>query len=55
MAFLSALSPVQWLCGSLHPDRGRMTFAEWTAGIAAHYDNHLTQIGHALAGSPTGA
>jgi hypothetical protein len=50
LAFLDSLTPQQWLRGSIHPERGRVTFAEWTAGIAAHDDAHLDQLQRALAG-----
>jgi len=50
LAFLKALTPEQWQRGSLHPSRGRITFAEWTAGMAAHDDNHLEQLARAFAG-----
>jgi DinB superfamily len=48
LEFLERLSPLQWERGSIHPERGRVTFGEWTAGIAAHDDNHLQQMLRAL-------
>jgi hypothetical protein len=50
LSLLGALSPAQWQRASIHPERGRVTFEEWTAGIAAHDDNHLEQLRRALAG-----
>jgi hypothetical protein len=49
LALLAALTPEQWQRGSIHPERGRVTFEEWTAGIASHDDNHLAQLQRALA------
>jgi hypothetical protein len=49
LALLAALTPEQWQRGSIHPERGRVTFEEWTAGIASHDDNHLAQVRRALA------
>ncbi|MEX1253398.1 MAG: DinB family protein [Dehalococcoidia bacterium] len=49
LALLDSLSPGQWQRGSIHPERGRITFEEWTAGIASHDDNHLEQLRRALA------
>jgi hypothetical protein len=48
LALLGKLSPEQWQRGSIHPERGRITFEEWAAGIAAHDDNHLEQLRRAL-------
>jgi hypothetical protein len=48
LAFFAALTPEQLKRGSIHPERGRVTFAEWTAGIAWHDDNHLEQLRRAL-------
>ena len=48
LALLAALTPEQWQRGSIHPERGRVTFEEWTAGIASHDDNHLEQLRRAL-------
>ena len=50
LAFLRGLSREQWQRGSLHPTHGRVTFAEWTAGMAGHDENHLAQLGRALEG-----
>lgn len=45
-----ALSPNQWQRGGLVPSVGRRTIAEFTAGVAAHDDNHLDQVRRALEG-----
>lgn len=50
LALFAALTPEQLERGSIHPERGRVTFAEWTAGIAWHDDNHLEQLQRALDG-----
>jgi hypothetical protein len=50
LALLAALPAEQWARGSIHPSHGRVTFADWTAGIAAHDDNHLAQLCRALDG-----
>lgn len=50
LALLARLTPAEWARGSLHPAHGRVTFAEWTAGIAAHDDTHLAQLARALDG-----
>ncbi len=42
----------QWKRGSLHPLHGRVTFEDWTAGMAGHDDNHLNQLRRALDGRP---
>jgi hypothetical protein len=52
LALFRALSPQQWKRGSIHPAHGRVTFEEWTAGMAAHDDNHLEQLRRALDGRP---
>lgn len=52
LALLGALSPQQWKRGSIHPAHGRVTFEEWTAGMAAHDDSHLDQLRRALDGRP---
>jgi hypothetical protein len=48
LALLSSLSDEQWNRGSIHPEDGRVTFADWTGGMAAHDDNHLDQLSSAL-------
>ena len=48
LALLGALSPEQWQRASIHPEHGRTTFEEWTAGVAGHDDNHLEQLRRAL-------
>lgn len=50
LVLLGRLSPAQWERGALHPNRGRWTFADWTAGMARHDDAHLEQLRRALAG-----
>lgn len=50
LGFLGRLTPGQWQRGSVHPTLGRMTFADWTALLAAHDDNHLSQLQRALEG-----
>jgi hypothetical protein len=52
IALLKALTPEQWKRGSIHPVHGRVTFEDWTAGMAAHDDNHLDQLRRALDGRP---
>ena len=52
LALFYALSPEQWKRGSIHPAHGRVTFEEWTAGMAGHDDNHLDQLRRALDGRP---
>ena len=44
LAFLAALADGQWSRGSIHPRFGRVTFDDWTAILAWHDDNHLTQL-----------
>jgi hypothetical protein len=44
LAFLGRLTPQQWQRGSIHPEHGRVTFEDWTAGMAGHDDNHLSQL-----------
>jgi len=46
------LQPEQWPRRCQHPTLGRVTFADWTALMAAHDDNHLAQVERALAGQP---
>jgi DinB superfamily len=50
MALLGRLTPSEWQRGCLHPTFGRIDFRDWTAGMAAHDDNHLAQLGRALEG-----
>ena len=52
LALLRSLSSEQWTRGSMHPAHGRVTFEEWTAGMAGHDDNHLDQLRRALDGKP---
>ncbi len=49
LALLNNLSLSQWQRTSIHPEHGRVTFEEWTAGVASHDDNHLAQLKRALA------
>jgi hypothetical protein len=49
LALLGKLSPEQWQRTSVHPEHGRVTFEEWTGGVASHDDNHLAQLQRALA------
>lgn len=48
--FLNRLTSAQWQRGCLHPTLGRLTFGDWTALLAAHDDNHLSQLKRALEG-----
>lgn len=48
--FLRRLTPEQWQRASLHVTLGRMTFSDWTAGMAGHDDTHLAQLQRALQG-----
>ncbi len=48
LAFLGNLSGHQWQRTSIHPERGRVSYEDWTAGIASHDDNHLEQLRLAL-------
>ena len=50
LALLGGLTPPEWQRGCLHPTFGRVDFRDWTAGMAAHDDNHLAQLGRALEG-----
>lgn len=50
LEFLGRLTPGQWQRGSIHPTLGRLTFADWTALLAGHDDNHLSQLQRALEG-----
>ncbi|HET7876979.1 MAG TPA: DinB family protein [Methylomirabilota bacterium] len=52
LALLGKLTPEEWRRGSIHPVHGRVTFADWTAGMAGHDDNHLDQLTRALDGRP---
>jgi hypothetical protein len=51
LTFLQRLHTEQWQRGCIFPDDRRMTFAGWTAAMAAHDDNHLDQLKQALASS----
>ena len=48
--FLGRLTPAEWPRACLHVTLGRMTFSDWTAGMAGHDDTHLAQIERALQG-----
>ena len=50
LALLGKLTPAQWGRGCVHPTHGRVTFRDWTAGMAGHDDNHLAQLRRALDG-----
>jgi hypothetical protein len=50
LALLRSLTCEQWKRGSIHPAHGRVTFEEWTAGMAGHDDNHFDQLTRALDG-----
>lgn len=50
LEFLRRLTHEQWGRGCLHLTLGRLTFGDWTAGMAAHDDNHLAQLTRALEG-----
>lgn len=52
LALFGKLTPEQWKRGSIHPVHGRVTFEDWTAGMAGHDDNHLDQLRRALDGRP---
>ena len=48
--YLRTLTPAQWDKGGVHPVRGRMTIDTFLTLMAWHDDNHLDQLGRALAG-----
>jgi hypothetical protein len=48
LAFLGNLSAQQWQRTGIQPERGRVSFEDWTAGVASHDDNHLEQLRRAL-------
>ena len=50
LALLNNLSPEQWRRTCVHPERGRVTFEDFAAGVASHDDNHLAQLRRALQG-----
>lgn len=50
LALLRRLAPGQWDRASIHPSHGRVTYRDWTAGIAGHDDGHLAQLQRALDG-----
>jgi len=52
LRLLNGLSDADWQRGGIHPARGRLTLAEWTARLAGHDDNHLAQLERALEGRP---
>jgi hypothetical protein len=49
LVLLGRLTPGQWERASILPDDRRVTFAGWTAAMAAHDDEHVTQVRNALA------
>ena len=50
LTLFRALTQAQWERAGLVPGVGRRTIAEFTAGVAAHDDNHLDQLKRALDG-----
>ena len=52
VATFRKLTADQWKRGGIHPQRGRMTFEDFSALLAWHDDNHLDQLKRALAGKP---
>jgi hypothetical protein len=48
LALLRKLSPTEWKRGCIHPTLGRVTFEDWTAGMAGHDDSHTAQLKQAL-------
>jgi len=52
LVFLRRLTPEQWQRGSRHVTLGRVTYGDWVALMAAHDDNHLSQLQRALEGRP---
>jgi hypothetical protein len=49
---LRALEPGQWQRAGVHPRRGRMTVADFTALMVYHDENHLEQVRRGLRGEP---
>jgi hypothetical protein len=49
LTFLTRLSAADWERGSIYPNGARITFADWTAIMATHDDDHLAQLENALA------
>lgn len=52
LEFLRRLTPEQWQRGSVHVTLGCLTYADWVALMAAHDDNHLSQVRRALERRP---
>jgi DinB family protein len=50
LVLLRSLSPAEWQRGGIHLSRGRLNLADWVARLAAHDDNHLTQLQRTLEG-----
>jgi hypothetical protein len=50
LVLLRSLSPAEWQRGGIHLSQGRLTLADWVARLAAHDDNHVTQLRRALEG-----
>lgn len=48
ITLLRRLSSDQWRRGCILPDLRRITFEDWTAGMAHHDDEHVGQIKRAL-------
>jgi hypothetical protein len=50
LATFRQLTPEQWTRGGLHPQRGKLTFADFVTLLCFHDDNHLDQLRRALEG-----
>ena len=50
LILLQSLSATEWQRVGIHPQRGRLTLADWVASLAGHDDNHLGQLARALEG-----
>jgi hypothetical protein len=48
LTLLRRLSPDQWRRGCILPDRTRITYEDWTFGMANHDDEHIAQLKRAL-------
>jgi hypothetical protein len=48
LTLLRRLSPDQWRRGCILPDLTRITYEDWTAGMANHDDEHIEQLKQAL-------
>jgi hypothetical protein len=45
------LTPEQWKRGGTHPQRGKLTFEDFSSLMAWHDDNHLDQLKRSLSGT----